>query len=132
MTFHEIQMSKKYFAQNILCNKLFKLNLLRWHWLIRLYRVQVYNSMIHDLCSVLHCMLTPQSQSIFHHHIFGPLYPYYPLTLFPLYGELFQVWETWPSPHSEKPVGSEVGRQDPRPQIGSPVGNQALIVPRPL
>ena len=40
-----------------------------------------------------------------------------------MYGELFQVWEMWPSPHSEKPVGSEVGGQDPRPWIGSPVGN---------
>ena len=30
------------------------------------------------------------------------------------------------------PVGSEVGSQDPRPWIGSPVGNQACIVPRPL
>ena len=36
------------------------------------------------------------------------------------------------SPHSEKPVGSEVGGQDPRPWIGSPVGNQACIVPRLL
>ena len=47
-------------------------------------------------------------------------------------GELFQEWEMGLSPHSEKPVGSEVGRQDPRPWIGSPVGNQALIVPRLL
>ena len=47
-------------------------------------------------------------------------------------GELFQVWEMWLSPHSEKPVGSEVGGQDPRPRIGSPVGNQACIVPRLL
>ena len=44
-------------------------------------------------------------------------------------GELFQVWEMWLSPRSKKPVGSEVGGQDPRPQIGSPVGNQACIVP---
>ena len=44
-------------------------------------------------------------------------------------GEPFQVWEMWLSPHSEKPVGSKVGRQDPRPWIGSPVGNQACIVP---
>ena len=40
--------------------------------------------------------------------------------------------EMWLSPHSEKPVRSEVGRQDPRPWIGSPVGNQACIVPRLL
>ena len=45
------------------------------------------------------------------------------------YGELFHTWEMWLSPHSEKPVGSEVGGQDPRPWIGSPVGNQAGIVP---
>ena len=38
----------------------------------------------------------------------------------------------WPSPHSEKPVDSEVGGQDPCPQIGSLMGNQALIVPRLL
>ena len=31
-----------------------------------------------------------------------------------------------------KPVGSEVGGQDPRPRIGSPVRNQACIVPRLL
>ena len=30
-------------------------------------------------------------------------------------GELFHGWEMWLSPHSEKPVGSEVGGQDPRP-----------------
>ena len=47
-------------------------------------------------------------------------------------GELFQVWEMWLSPHLEKPVGREVGGQDPRPWIGSPVGNQACIVPRLL
>ena len=38
----------------------------------------------------------------------------------------------WLSPHSEKPVGSEVGEQDPRPWISSPVGNQACFVPRLL
>ena len=48
------------------------------------------------------------------------------------YGEPFQAWEMWPSPHSEKPVGREVSGQDPHPRIGSPVGNEALIVPRPL
>ena len=47
-------------------------------------------------------------------------------------GEPFQAWEMWLSPHAEKPVGSEVGWQDPRPWIGSPVGNQACIVPRLL
>ena len=44
-------------------------------------------------------------------------------------GELFQVWEIWLSPHLEKPVGSKFGGQDPCPWIGSPVGNQACIVP---
>ena len=47
-------------------------------------------------------------------------------------GEPFQAWEMWLSPHSEKPVGSEVGGQDPHPWIGSPMGNQACIVPRLL
>ena len=47
-------------------------------------------------------------------------------------GEPFQAWAMWLSPHSEKPVGSEVGGLDPRPWIGSPVGNQACIVPRLL
>ena len=47
-------------------------------------------------------------------------------------GEPFQAWEMWLSPDSEKPVGSEVGGQDPRPWISSPVGNQACIVPRLL
>ena len=47
-------------------------------------------------------------------------------------GEPFQAWEMWLSPHSEKPVGSEVGGQDPRPGISSSVGNQACIVPRLL
>ena len=47
-------------------------------------------------------------------------------------GELFQAWEMWLSPHLEKPVGSKVGGQDPRPWISSPVGNQACIVLRLL
>ena len=48
------------------------------------------------------------------------------------YGELFQVWEMWPIPQLEKPVGSKVGTQDPRPWMGSPIGNQSCTVPRPL
>ena len=42
------------------------------------------------------------------------------------------LWVTVPSmenvaqPPLGKPVGSEVGGQDPRPWISSPVGNQAL------
>ena len=48
------------------------------------------------------------------------------------YGEPFQAWEMWLSPHLEKPVGSDVGGQGPHPWIGSPVGNQACIVPRLL
>ena len=35
-------------------------------------------------------------------------------------GEPFQVWEMWLSPHSEKPLGSEVGGQDTCPWTGSP------------
>ena len=48
------------------------------------------------------------------------------------------LWGTVPcvgnvaQPHLEKPVGSEVGGQDPHPWISSPVGNQACIVPRLL
>ena len=48
------------------------------------------------------------------------------------------LWGTIPSmgnvaqPHSEKPVGSEVGGQDPHPWISSPVGNQACIALRLL
>ena len=46
----------------------------------------------------------------------------------PSCGEPFQAWEMWLSPPLGKPVGSEVGGQDPRPWISSPVGNQACIV----
>ena len=48
------------------------------------------------------------------------------------------LWGTVPSvgnvaqPPLGKPVGSEVGRQDPHPWISSPVGNQACIVLRLL
>ena len=48
------------------------------------------------------------------------------------------LWGTVPSvgnvgqPPLGKPVGSEVGGQDPRPWIGSLVENQACIVPRLL
>ena len=48
------------------------------------------------------------------------------------------VWGTIPSvgnvaqPQLEKPVGSEVGGQNPRPWISSPVENQACIVLRLL
>ena len=38
----------------------------------------------------------------------------YPL-IFGSYGELFQAWEMWPSPHLEKPVGSEVRQAGPTP-----------------
>ena len=43
------------------------------------------------------------------------------------YGEPFQVWEMWPSPHSEKPVGSEVQRAGPTPTDRVSQGNQALL-----
>ena len=48
------------------------------------------------------------------------------------------MWGTVPSvgnvaqPPLGKPVGNEVGGQDPRPWISSPVGNQAYIVLRLL
>ena len=54
------------------------------------------------------------------------------VSLFRCCGELFHAWEMWLSSHLEKPVGSEVGGQDARPWIGSPVGNHACIVPRLL
>ena len=48
------------------------------------------------------------------------------------YGEPFQACEMGPIPHSEKPVGSEVAGQDPRPWVGFPLGNHASIVHRLL
>ena len=48
------------------------------------------------------------------------------------------MWGTVPSMGNvaqaplKKPVGSEFGGQDPLPWIGSPVANQACIVPRLL
>ena len=41
------------------------------------------------------------------------------------------VW-CGPRSHSESPVGSEVQHTGPIPQTGSPMGNQACIVPRLL
>ena len=47
--------------------------------------------------------------------------------------EPFQAWEMWPSPHSEKPVGSEVWWAEPTPMDRFPPGgDQACIVPRLL
>ena len=57
---------------------------------------------------------------------------FHPSSIVLFYGEPFQAWGMWLSPHSENPVGSEVGGQDPPPWIGSSVGSQACIVPRPL
>ena len=37
-----------------------------------------------------------------------------------------------PAPTQKSQWGARFGGQDPHPQIGSPVGNQALIVPGPL
>ena len=56
------------------------LNLLRWHWLIRLHRFQVYISMT----CISHCVPTTQNQVNFHYHIFDPLYLLVPPTPFPL------------------------------------------------
>ena len=46
----------------------FLLDLLVWHWLIRVYRVQAY--MWWYMIFMLHCVLTTQSQIIFHHPVF--------------------------------------------------------------
>ena len=50
------------------------MNLLGWHWLIKLYRFQVYNSIIHLL---LYCVFTTTGQFSFHHYL-SPLYPLLP------------------------------------------------------
>ena len=50
----------------------------------------------------------------------------------PYYRELFHAWEMWRNSHLEKPLGERFCRQDPCPQRGSLVGNQACIVPRLL
>ena len=43
---------------------LFLLNLLGWHWLIKLYRFQMYKSIKHIIC-ILCCVLTTPSQVSF-------------------------------------------------------------------
>ena len=43
----------KYFHNSVISNFFILLNLLRWYWLIKLYRFQVYNSIIHYLNIVL-------------------------------------------------------------------------------
>ena len=42
-----------------------------WCWLIKLYRFQVYNSIIHHLYSIL-CIYHPKS-SLLHHHLSPPV-----------------------------------------------------------
>ena len=42
------------------------------------------------------------------------------------YGEPFQAWEMWPSPHSEKPVGSEVPQAGPTPTDRFSCGESGL------
>ena len=51
------------------------MNLLGWYWLIKLYRFQVYNSVVHHLCIVL-CV--PHSKSSLLPAWFIPLYPLLP------------------------------------------------------
>ena len=69
---------------NIKSLLLFKnlLNLLGWHWLIKLHRLQVHNSIIH-LCVVL----SVHNPNSFHHHV-APLALFYllprPYPAFPL------------------------------------------------
>ena len=48
---------------------LFILNLLRWHWFIESY----WYTFLWYMSCILYCVLTTQSQIIFHHHIFYPL-----------------------------------------------------------
>ena len=50
----------KYFVNALCILFLFLLNLLGWHWLIKLYMFQVYNSTIHHLYIVL-CVHHPNS-----------------------------------------------------------------------
>ena len=53
-------------------NAFLKLNLLGWRWLIRLYRFQVYSSMIHDLYIAL-CTHHPESNLLPSPYIWSPL-----------------------------------------------------------
>ena len=39
----------------------------RWHWFIKLYRFQVYNSIIHHC--ILYCVFITPNQASFHHHL---------------------------------------------------------------
>ena len=55
---------------------LFLLNLLGWHWLIRLYRFQC--TFLWYMFCMLHCVPTTQSQILCCHHIFDPLYSLLP------------------------------------------------------
>ena len=48
------------------------------------------------------------------------------------YREPFYVWEMWPAPTQKSQWGVRFDGQDPLPRIGSPMGNQACIVPRLL
>ena len=43
-----------------------------------------------------------------------------------MYGEPFHVWEMWPSPYSEKPVGSEVRQAGPTPMDRFSCGESGL------
>ena len=60
-----------------------KLNLLGWHWLIKLHRFQVYNSIIIRHLYCIGCSLPRHVSS--HHHL-SPLYPLLPspYPLFPM------------------------------------------------
>ena len=67
--------------QTVNLSRFFLLQLLGWHWLIKLYRFQVYKSTIQHW----HGVFTTQSQISFHCHIFGPLYPLLPSQPLPLF-----------------------------------------------
>ena len=51
---------------------MFKLNWLGWHWLIGLYRLQVYNTMMHDLYIIL-CAYHPRPNYLASPYTWPPL-----------------------------------------------------------
>ena len=62
----------------------FLLNVLGWHWLIKLYRCQVYNSITHSLYTAF-CFYHPKSNLFSWPHIWSPLlFPPSPCPPFPL------------------------------------------------
>ena len=58
------------------------IKLFGWHWLLDYVHFKC--TFLWYMISILYCVPTTQSQIIFCHHIFGPLYPLLPPTPFPL------------------------------------------------